>query len=198
MKKAIFPGSFDPLTLGHCEIIEKATQIFDELIVSVGNNSEKKYKFNLDKRLEFILENYPETDFALDSQFKLELIQEILASKEMYLAKYYIEKEKWIPAINRYRNVLDKFEDVYLALCISNKNIKENLKIYCDKKKFNFNKIIFLDPIDHEENLKRISSYNDVQIQSNDFESPYIIKNFMEAKTTWHPIEFDFTKSSNY
>ena len=54
MKKAIFPGSFDPLTLGHCEIIEKATQIFDELIVSVGNNSEKKYKFTLDKRLEFI------------------------------------------------------------------------------------------------------------------------------------------------
>ncbi len=54
MKKAIFPGSFDPLTLGHCEIIEKATQIFDELIVSVGNNYEKKYKFTLDKRLEFI------------------------------------------------------------------------------------------------------------------------------------------------
>tara|TARA_Y100000996_G_scaffold328517_1_gene264604 strand:- start:183 stop:1034 length:852 start_codon:yes stop_codon:yes gene_type:complete len=62
------------------------------------------------QNFEFILENYPETDFALDSQFKLELIQEILASKEMYLAKYYIEKEKWIPAINRYKNVLDKFE----------------------------------------------------------------------------------------
>ena len=52
--------------------------------------------------------------------------------------------------------------------------------------------------INATENLKRISSYNDVQIQSNDFESPYIIKKFMEAKTTWHPIEFDFTKSSNY
>mgnify|MGYP001396812476 CR=1 FL=1 len=52
--------------------------------------------------------------------------------------------------------------------------------------------------INATENLKRISSYNDVQIQSNDFESPYIIKKFMEAKTTWHPVEFDFTKSSNY
>ena len=52
--------------------------------------------------------------------------------------------------------------------------------------------------INATENLKRISSYNEVQIQSKDFESPYIIKNFMEAKTTWHPIEFDFTKSSNY
>lgn len=52
--------------------------------------------------------------------------------------------------------------------------------------------------INATENLKRISSYNDVQIQSNDFESPYIIKKFMEAKTTWHPVEFDFTKSRNY
>ena len=63
--------------------------------------------------------------------------------------------------------------------------------------------LIFLElgqiiQINATENLKRISSYNDVQIKSNDFESPYIIKNFMEAKTTWHPIEFDFTKSSNY
>ena len=58
----------------------------------------------------YVLENFPDTDFALDSEFKLELIQEILASKEMYLARYYIEKEKWIPAINRYKNILDKYE----------------------------------------------------------------------------------------
>ena len=54
MKKAVFPGSFDPLTLGHCEIIEKATQVFDQVIISVGNNSEKKYRFSLDQRLNFI------------------------------------------------------------------------------------------------------------------------------------------------
>ena len=59
----------------------------------------------------------------------------------------------------------------------------------------NMDKQLFINAT---ENLKRISSYNDVQIQSNDSESPYIIKNFMESKTTWHPIEFDFTKSSNY
>ena len=62
------------------------------------------------QNFKYVLENYPDTDFALDSQFKLELIQQILASKEMYLARYYIEKEKWIPAINRYKNILDKFE----------------------------------------------------------------------------------------
>ena len=54
MKKAVFPGSFDPITLGHCEIIEKACEIFDELIISVGNNSDKNYKFSLDQRLKFI------------------------------------------------------------------------------------------------------------------------------------------------
>jgi len=54
MKKAVFPGSFDPITLGHCEIIEKACEIFDELIVSVGNNSDKNYKFSLYQRLKFI------------------------------------------------------------------------------------------------------------------------------------------------
>ena len=53
MKRAAFPGSFDPITLGHCEIIEKACEIFDELIVSVGNNSDKDYKFSLDQRLKF-------------------------------------------------------------------------------------------------------------------------------------------------
>ena len=54
MKRAVFPGSFDPITLGHCEIIEKACEIFDELIVSVGNNLDKDYKFSLDQRLKFI------------------------------------------------------------------------------------------------------------------------------------------------
>ena len=58
MKKAVFPGSFDPITLGHCEIIEKACEIFDELIVSVGNNSDKDYKFSLDQRLKFISDEF--------------------------------------------------------------------------------------------------------------------------------------------
>ena len=58
MKRAVFPGSFDPITIGHCEIIEKACEIFDELIVSVGNNSDKDYKFSLDQRLKFISDEF--------------------------------------------------------------------------------------------------------------------------------------------
>ena len=58
MKKAVFPGSFDPITLGHCEIIEKACEIFDEVIVSVGNNSDKNYRFPLKQRLKFISDEF--------------------------------------------------------------------------------------------------------------------------------------------
>ena len=58
MKKTVFPGSFDPITLGHCEIIEKACEIFDEVIVSVGNNSDKNYRFSLNQRLKFISDEF--------------------------------------------------------------------------------------------------------------------------------------------
>ena len=52
----------------------------------------------------------PNSDYAADSEFKLELIKEILASKELYLAKYYIEREKWIPAINRFKIIVEKYD----------------------------------------------------------------------------------------
>ena len=62
------------------------------------------------RNFEKVINDYPNSDFALDSEYKLELIEEILASKEMYLARYYTEREKWIPAINRYKKVLENYE----------------------------------------------------------------------------------------
>ena len=53
---------------------------------------------------------YPNSDYALDANFKLDLINDILASKEMYIGRYYVEKKKWIPAINRFKTVLDDYE----------------------------------------------------------------------------------------
>jgi len=67
------------------------------------------------KKFQFIILNYPNTDFALDSKYKIELINDILASKEMYIAKHYINKEKWIPAINRYKNVINDYETTIFA-----------------------------------------------------------------------------------
>ena len=62
------------------------------------------------KEFNYIIKNYPNTDYALDSKFKNELIDDILAAKEMYLGRHYIKKERWIPAINRFKNVLKDYE----------------------------------------------------------------------------------------
>ncbi len=58
MKRAIFPGSFDPITLGHSDIIERGISLFDELIIAIGINAEKKYMFSLEERMKFISEAY--------------------------------------------------------------------------------------------------------------------------------------------
>ena len=62
------------------------------------------------KNFEFVINNFPNTQYALDSEFKIDLIDDILASKEMYIGRYYIQKKKWVPAINRFRNVVDTYE----------------------------------------------------------------------------------------
>ncbi len=62
------------------------------------------------KYFEVVIKNYPNTEYALDSKYKLELILEVLASKEMYLARYYIERQKWVPAINRFKKIINEYD----------------------------------------------------------------------------------------
>ena len=66
---------------------------------------------NSKKYFQIIINEYPGSEYAADAEFKLDLIKEILAAKEMYLGRYYIEKEKWIPAINRYKIILENYDD---------------------------------------------------------------------------------------
>jgi len=58
MRRAIFPGSFDPITLGHVDIINRALPLFDEIIIAIGINAEKTYMFTLEERIKFIKKNY--------------------------------------------------------------------------------------------------------------------------------------------
>ena len=57
-----------------------------------------------------IVKKYPNSDFAIDSEFKLDLINDVLAGKEMYVARYYVDRKKWIAAINRFKEVIDNYE----------------------------------------------------------------------------------------
>jgi len=62
------------------------------------------------KELIFIVKNYPETDYAYDARYKIDLINDILAAKEVYIGRHYVKKKKWIPALNRFKSVLKNYE----------------------------------------------------------------------------------------
>ena len=62
------------------------------------------------EKFNFIVKNYPTTDYALDAQYKLDLIQDYLASKEMYIASHYMKKKKWIASINRYKTIVEQYD----------------------------------------------------------------------------------------
>ena len=64
---------------------------------------------NAQEEFKFIIKNYPDSDFALDSKFKLDLINDVLASKEIFLGRYYMNKEKWIASINRFKQVVELY-----------------------------------------------------------------------------------------
>ena len=62
------------------------------------------------KTFRILITDYPNTEYALDAEFKLDLINDILASKEMYVGRYYFDKKKWIPAINRFKLVIENYD----------------------------------------------------------------------------------------
>ena len=81
------------------------------------------------KYFELIIEKFPETDYAKDSKYKLKYISEIMASKEMYLARYYIQREKWIPAINRFQNVINQYDTTIYVEEALHRLVELNYKI---------------------------------------------------------------------
>ena len=65
---------------------------------------------NAKENFNIILKNYPNTEYAIDAEFKIDLINDVLAAKEMYLGRYYFERKKWIPAISRFREIIDEYD----------------------------------------------------------------------------------------
>ena len=81
------------------------------------------------KYFKIIMNEYPETDFALDAKFKVSMINNILASKEVYIGKYYIQKEKWIAAINRFKNVVTNYSETEYVEEALHRLVELNYKI---------------------------------------------------------------------
>ena len=75
-------------------------------------DEKKDLKSILESKMQFelIINEYPDTKFAVDAKFKIDLINEILAAKEMYLARYYLNKTMWIPALNRFKTVVTEYD----------------------------------------------------------------------------------------
>ncbi len=65
---------------------------------------------NAKKTFEILINKFPNTEYSIDAEFKIDLINDTLASKEMYIGRYYFDKKKWIPAINRFRTVIDSYQ----------------------------------------------------------------------------------------
>jgi len=116
MKKAVFPGSFDPLTLGHVDIIKRAIPLFHEIVIAIGVNSDKKYLFSLAERKKFIEEtfkNEPKISVITYEGLTIDLCKEIKAN---YILRGLrnstdFEFEKAIAHTNR---KLSKIETVFL------------------------------------------------------------------------------------
>ncbi len=76
-----------------------------------------------------VINDYPNTDYARDSYFKLEYIREVMASKEMYLARYYVDREKWVPAIKRFKKVVNDYETTIFIEEALHRLVELNYKI---------------------------------------------------------------------
>ena len=76
-------------------------------------NEEKDLQSMMQAKKNFttVVDKFPKTEYSLDAEFKLDLIDQILASKEMYIGRYYFEKKKWIPSINRFLNVVNYYNE---------------------------------------------------------------------------------------
>ena len=70
---------------------------------------------NAKENFNIIIKNYPNSEYAIDAEFKIDLIDDILAAKEMYLGRYYFDRKKWIPAINRFREIIDNYDTTIYA-----------------------------------------------------------------------------------
>ena len=129
MRKAVFPGSFDPITLGHFDIIQRALPLFDEIVIAIGINAEKKYMFSVEQRQQFIEKcfiNEPKVKVITYSGLTIDLCQQIQAHFILRGLRNPadFEFEKAIAHTNR---KLSKIETVFLLTAANTSFISSSI-----------------------------------------------------------------------
>ena len=116
MKRAVFPGSFDPLTLGHFDIISRGLTLFDEIILAIGVNANKKYMFSLEQRVQFLLDTFEDEPKITVDTYEGLTVDYCIRNKVGFILRGLrnpadFEFEKAIAHTNR---KLEKIETVFL------------------------------------------------------------------------------------
>ena len=132
MKVAVFPGSFDPITLGHYDIIERASKLFDKIIIAIGVNAQKKYMFSLEKRKEFIEKAFEKFQNVEVDTFDGLTVEYCRRKKVNFILRGLrnpadFEFEKAIAHINRTLTLEDKIETVFLLTSSSKSFISSSI-----------------------------------------------------------------------
>lgn len=129
MKRALFPGSFDPLTLGHYDIIKRGVKLFDEIVIAIGINAEKKYMFDLEERRHFIEEAFkdqPKVRIMTYEGMTIDFCKKVKASFILRGLRNPadFEFEKAIAHTNRR---LSKIETVFLLTAANTSHISSSI-----------------------------------------------------------------------
>jgi len=111
-------------------------------------------------KFNFLIENYPNSDFSLDAKFKLELINDILASKEVYLGRHYMKKGKWIAAMNRFKVVVDFYNDTVFIEEALHRLVEINYKLGLEKESQKYANILGYNYLSSEWYKKSYKVFN--------------------------------------
>tara|TARA_B100000900_G_scaffold343672_1_gene307487 strand:+ start:6658 stop:7488 length:831 start_codon:yes stop_codon:yes gene_type:complete len=112
------------------------------------------------KKFNYIVNNYPTSQFALDASFKLDLIEDILASKEMYIGRHYIKKEKWIAAINRFQKVVSDYNQTIFIEEALHRLVEINYKLGLNEEAKKYAKILGYNHLSSEWYKKSYKIFN--------------------------------------
>ncbi len=132
MRVAVFPGSFDPITLGHYDIVERAAPLFDKIIIAIGQNSQKKYMFSLEERMEFIKKTFEKFPNVEVDHFEGLTIDYCHSKNVNFILRGLrnpadFEFEKAIAQTNRELTQQNKIETIFLLTSASKSFISSSI-----------------------------------------------------------------------